>query len=536
MRRIDAVWILALLMFGTLKGAAAADKTVAELAHDASTSVMVLHIKDSTGKEIAVGTGFVISPDGLLVTARHVIKSAAAAEAQASDRGTFRVIGLCGSDDTNDLVLLKLDASNLKCLELADTGGVQAGEKVVVIGSPLGLDGTVTDGIVSEVRDETGIGKRLQITAAISHGSSGSPVLNSAGKVIGVASFYLKDSQALNFAIPAELAGRLEKAYRKLSEEESGRTNEFGVKLAYPGIQPFPGAIAPPLKQTDYVKEICNFAEREAYAQAVGAKNVQKKLIVCQAIVKKYPNNSFAYSLLGSALVDVGFLQEATDTIESGLKLYNQSAILWNTLGGVQEAIWLMQGKNFNKRAIESYHKAILCDPTYAQAWYRLAGLLRFEENKDGEALDTVNNALKIDSKNKDFLWLKAELLVSGGFYKEALNIYKVLVDARPSDVAPSPFDAFCWAGYGVAARKIGLNTEAETAARKAIDICDSCLDGWAVLADIYETSGKKRELASLWKEVDARRPELKPMIQANLAALRKCPRAFCFGFRSGQG
>jgi tetratricopeptide (TPR) repeat protein len=514
MRRIDAFGILAILIFSTLKGVAA-DKTVAELAHDASPAVMVLHIKDSTGKEIAVGTGFVISPDGLLLTARHVIKSAAAAEAQASDRGIFRVVGLCGSDEANDLALLKLDASNLKCLELAATGGVHAGEKVVVIGSPLGLDGTVTDGIVSAVRDETGTGKRLQITAAISHGSSGSPVLNSEGKVIGIASFYLKDSQALNFAIPADLAARLEKEYRKLSAEESNRSNKFGDQLASPGIQPLPGTIAPPHNQTDYVKEIGNSAESEAYAKAVGAKDAQKKLITCQAIVKKYPNNPFAYALLGSALIDVGFLQEATDTIEAGLKLDNQSAILWATLGSSQEARWFKQERGFGERAAASFHRAILCDPEYAQAWYELANLLRLMGNKDSEALDAINNAIKIDSKNKGFLWLKGHLLLSADSNKEAYKLFKMLTDTYPSEASN-------WEGYGIAARKIGFNTEAENAARKAIDICDSCLDGWAVLADIYEASGRKRELASLWKEVDVKRPELRPMIQANLAALKK--------------
>ena len=513
MRRIDAFWILATLMFGALNGLAA-EKTVAELARNASPSVMVLHIKDSTGKEIAVGTGFVISPDGLLVTARHVIKSAATAEAQAADRGVFRVVGLCGSDDANDLALLKLDASNLKCLEMTSTDGVQAGEKVVIIGSPLGLDGTVTDGIVSAVRDEAGIGKRLQITAAISPGSSGSPVLNSAGKVVGIASFYLKGGQALNFAIPAELAVQLEKAYRKLSAEESNNTNAWGDKLAWPGVKELPGTKTASIRQPNYWDEILASTEWVDYSQAVGAKDKQKGLKTAQALIKKYPANPLAYGFLGGALTEIGFLREATDTIEAGIKLDNQLAVLWYGLGYAQQSRWLKQEKGFGECAVASFHKAILCDPEYTPAWYGLAYVLQLMGNKNYEAIDAINNALKIDPKNKCYLSMKADLL-SVDSQEEAYRLYKELVDADPTVGAN-------WVGYGLAARKLGHEGEAEKSIRKGVDLDFTRIDGWPVLADIYEKSGRKNEFTALWEEIHERCPSLEGMIRVNFTALQQ--------------
>ncbi len=514
MRRNEVFYILLILVMGIFGDTKAAEKTVTELARDASPAVMLLQIKDANGKEIALGTGFVISPDGLLVTAKHVIKSAAAAEAQAGNRGVFQVVGVCGVDDANDLALLKLEASNLKFLELASTETVQAGEKVVVIGSPHGLDGTVTDGIVSAIRDEVGIGKRLQITAAISPGSSGSPVLNSDGKVIGVASFYLKESQALNFAIPAELAACLEKTYRKLSTEESNDAM-WGDKPVYPGVKPLPGTIVTPIQHPNHFDELTASAEWEPYFQASIAKDKQKTLKAAQALAKTHPKNPLAYLFLGGSLQNVGFLQEATNTIEAGLKLDNKSASLWTALGNIQKARWLNQEKEFRERMVTSFHNAILCDPESAVAWYELADALRYMGNKNYEALDAINNALKIDSQNKPFLWMKGRLLLSVDANKEAYNIFKVLVDTNPSDASN-------WEGFGLAARKSEQDIEAEKAARKAVDMDPNSIDGWAVLIDIYETCGRKRELAALWKEIRERRPTFEWAIKVNLASLQK--------------
>jgi hypothetical protein len=99
----------------------------------------------------------------------------------------------------------------------------EVGERIIVYGSPLGLENTVSDGIVSAIRDIPEFGKIIQITAPISPGSSGSPVLNMKGEVIGVASFQMIDGQNLNFAIPSERVARLNSTKEKkiaLSEKK----------------------------------------------------------------------------------------------------------------------------------------------------------------------------------------------------------------------------------------------------------------------------------------------------------------------------
>lgn len=175
------------------------------LAKKARPAVYLLAIQDEDGEVKGSGTGFLISPDGLLVTNHHVIADAKQIIAKAENGGLFPVVRVLATDPVNDLALLQIDAKDLPCLSMAPPGSADAGTRVAVIGSPLGLEGTLTEGIVSARRKLPGQKREvLQISAAISQGSSGSPVLDPQGRVIGVASFLLAEGQSLHFATPAE--------------------------------------------------------------------------------------------------------------------------------------------------------------------------------------------------------------------------------------------------------------------------------------------------------------------------------------------
>src|SRR5206468_6507704 len=107
----------------------------------------------------------------------------------------------------NDLVVLAVEGKNFPFLTLGQTEVLEPGDHVAVIGSPLGLEGSLSEGIVSAKREGADGARRwLQTTAPISPGSSGSPVLDSNGKVIGIATAVLRGGQSVNFAVPAQLA------------------------------------------------------------------------------------------------------------------------------------------------------------------------------------------------------------------------------------------------------------------------------------------------------------------------------------------
>ena len=135
-------------------------------------------------KPIALGTGFLVGADGTILTNYHVIANGNTAVVKFSDGTVLPVDGVLAADKVRDLAVIKIHGKNLQTLILGNSERIQVGEEVVAIGNPLGLELTVSNGILSAVRTvEKEGGKFLQVTAPISHGSSGGPLFNMAGEV-----------------------------------------------------------------------------------------------------------------------------------------------------------------------------------------------------------------------------------------------------------------------------------------------------------------------------------------------------------------
>jgi hypothetical protein len=178
-------------------------ESVANVVKQSSDAVVLIVTSDSNGQETALGSGFLISADGEIVTNFHVIEGAQSAVVKLPTGAIFPVGGVLAHDPDRDLAILKVSGKDLPFLTLGGNRNLQAGEHVIAIGSPLGLEGTVTDGIVSSIRESDGK-KWIQTTAPISHGNSGGPLLDMRGRVIGVVTLTSKEGQNLNFAIPAD--------------------------------------------------------------------------------------------------------------------------------------------------------------------------------------------------------------------------------------------------------------------------------------------------------------------------------------------
>jgi hypothetical protein len=169
----------------------------------AANGAIVTIVTAANDKPIALGTGFLVSPDGVIVTNYHVIKTGNVAVVKFPDGTALSVDGVLASDKVRDLAIIKIHGKTFRSLTLGNSDRVQIGEDVVAIGNPLGLELTVSNGILSGVRTvEKEGGKFLQVTAPISHGSSGGPLFNMAGEVIGITAMYFEGGENLNFAIP----------------------------------------------------------------------------------------------------------------------------------------------------------------------------------------------------------------------------------------------------------------------------------------------------------------------------------------------
>jgi S1-C subfamily serine protease len=167
-----------------------------------STKVIMILTYDANGQPLAIGSGFFISNDGQIATNFHVLEGATKAIVKAIEsEDKFAVENAIYIDPAYDLAIIKIEKVT-EAVILGDDESLPVGERIVAIGNPEGLEGSVSEGIVSGFRSIDKDHRVIQITAPISPGSSGGPVFDSKGQVIGIASASLISGQNLNFAIP----------------------------------------------------------------------------------------------------------------------------------------------------------------------------------------------------------------------------------------------------------------------------------------------------------------------------------------------
>lgn len=181
-------------------------RSAREIARATLPSVVLLILEDENQQPLAFGSGFAVGRE-LIVTNLHVVLGATSGKVKASSAQTrpLPISGIVASDRSNDLVLLRVSGLEIEPLPLADAyAEPEIGDRIYAAGNPKGLEGTFSEGVVSAKREADG-SSILQITAPISPGSSGGPVVDKRGAVVGVSTATLTDGQNLNFAVGASL-------------------------------------------------------------------------------------------------------------------------------------------------------------------------------------------------------------------------------------------------------------------------------------------------------------------------------------------
>jgi serine protease Do len=183
-------------------------------------------------KQRSLGSGFVISPDGYIVTNNHVIADADEVEVNLQGADKPLPATIVGRDQETDLALLKVDAGrSLPVVSFGDSDKMKVGEWVMAIGNPFGLDHTVTVGIISAKGRIIGSGPFddfIQTDASINPGNSGGPLLNMDGEVIGINSAIIASGQGIGFAVPSNLA---RKVIAQLKENKKVSRGWLGVTI-----------------------------------------------------------------------------------------------------------------------------------------------------------------------------------------------------------------------------------------------------------------------------------------------------------------
>jgi len=398
-------------------------------------AIVVIVTYDQEGKILGQGSGFFINQEGDVVTNFHVLQEASRAVVRTNDGKEYPVEKIVAEDKAGDLirVSVKIPKETVRPLSTVTTLP-EVGERIVVIGTPLGLDRTVTDGIVSAVREIPGFGNIIQVTAPISPGSSGSPVINMKGEVVGVATFFVVAGQNLNFAIPGERIVRL--AIRQgetLSERETGRIRDWLASAE--------GLYAIGLR-------------------LLWAEDCERALPYFVETVKRNPGHAQAYFQIGYCLARLGQHQEAIGYYRQAIRInpkdadfHNNLCVAYGRVGRYDEAIesckqaiqlkpdfaeshnnlgWSYQRLGRYQEAIQTCKEAIRLKPDFALAHYNLGNnYSALKKYKD--AIDFYKEAIRITFDFAEgHLNLGAAYFHTGRF-EEAIDSYKQAIRLKPS-------------------------------------------------------------------------------------------------------
>lgn len=357
--------IFALFLVLFTISAVRAQESLPSLVKRVKPSVVAISTYDANGEAVMTGSGFFLRP-GQVVTNLHVVRGAVRAEIKTLDgKGRmFPVNGILAADEEGDLALLSVDMplERARTSELA-TELPDEGEPIFVIGNPLKLEGSVSDGIVSAVREVPNSYRIIQITAPISHGNSGSPVFNLRGQILGVVTVKVTNGQNINLAIAAARVSELKAGeLRRLSEMALKGKTDVAESLYRSGIESL---------------WLGN------YDNAVG---------YFENAVNRNPKRAEAWVQVGYCKVKQGKIREAIRAYQQALQLKPADAEIHNRLGDA----YYYSGRL--REAIETYSEAARLQPDHAETFYNLA-IAYFESGNLSRAASEARVLQRLDRK-----------------------------------------------------------------------------------------------------------------------------------------
>ncbi len=377
-----------------------------------SPSVMVVESLDAAGKVTVFGSGVVIAP-GRVITNRHVIE----------DGVSFRVVHndkkwpakLIKVDPDHDLAELSVAGLDAPAVSVLDSSKLAVGETVYAIGAPEGLELTISEGLISGLRD---FDKSLviQTSAAISPGSSGGGLFDADGRLVGITTFYLKEGQSLNFALPAEWTLALNNRLPRASPTGNQDSPEFQA-LAWLEV-------GWTLEQNGKYEEAAR-----AYQEALNLR----------------PGLEDAVVGLGLAYGHLGQLEKAVSFFQEALRLKSNDEVAWTGLGLAYDQL-----KQYDKAA-DAEQQALRLKPDDAGTWAML-GLVYDDLGRHGKAISAEQEALRL-KPDEEFAWFRLGIAYGniGQFDKAA--------EAERRAVSLMPSDASAWFDLGISYRALGQQT-----------------------------------------------------------------------------
>jgi tetratricopeptide (TPR) repeat protein len=324
-----------------------------------SASVFVVEVVGNDGRVVSQGSGVVVAPEGV-ATNRHVVEHAGTIRLRQGSRTWAAVVRYI--DPAHDLVQLGVSGVTVPPLTTRPSTTLKVGERVYAVGAPQGLELTLSEGLVSSLRSYEDV-QIIQTSAPISPGSSGGGLFDAQGRLVGITTFFMKEGQNLNFALPSEWIGALPS---------------------------HPAPVAQPQTQDGKLAQDDPFQWYLVGVKATEANDLALALSAFQEAVRLKPDYVAGWVALGFTYDLRRQFREAIEAYEKAMSLKQDDADTWMGLGLVYSRL----GRG--AETLRYYREAVRLKPSKAGYWSLLGAEYR-EQRQPGEAIIALREALRLD-------------------------------------------------------------------------------------------------------------------------------------------
>lgn len=422
-----------MVFFMSSAAAASTGSNLTRLVKKIQPAVVTVIAYDMQRHISGIGTGFFVNPRGHLITNFHVLAGNYAADVRTSKGNTYPVKAVLAENQAADLLKLQVDIppDEVAWISVSDRLPDIA-ERIVVVGSPMGLEQTVSEGIISSLREIPVIGPVFQMSAPISPGSSGSPVVNAKGQVLGIATFQFVQGQNLNFAVTAQQMTAL-KAF-------ADPTTVSGWTFARLGSKP------------RVAEELC----QQGFKFSIEGED-QLALEHFLKATQADPTDSEAWGGLGACYAGLNHPEDAVAAFRQAVQANPRDEVAHFRLANFFSRL----GRH--EEAIAGYREALAINPQFEAAYFNL-GLMyvrigRYAEGKEAfEAVTRINPEAGPAHYNAGLAYSQL------GRFHEAIEAQKIVIRLNPGH-APA------YQAMGAAMGQMGRTLEELAAYREAIRV-----------------------------------------------------------------
>ena len=469
MRRVGpALFIVPLLL-----AASAGAETASQVFQQVSPSVVVVLTYTAAGKLAELGSGVKL-PDGSVATNCHVLKDGTTYRVRYRDK--VYPASLDKADWNRDVCSLSVPGLPAPPVVLGSTKTLQVGARVYAIGTPEGLRHTLSEGIVSSLR-QVGGGSYIQTTAAISPGSSGGGLFDDHGRLLGLTSFYMSKGQQLNFALPVEWI-------EALPQHTAVDFAAYGTPVSAP--QHTTARIASGRSEVQWLNRAAALESR---------KDWQGLRALAERWIKAQPQSASAWFALGDADDSLGQHTQAIDAERRALQINPKLALAWQNLGIA------FDGAGQYAQAIHAERQALQINPQDADGWYNL-GVAYGAAGQYAQAVEAYRQALQINPKDAEAWGNLGNAYTGIGQYAQAIEAERRALQINPRNV-------LAWNNLGSAYVVIGQYAQAIEAERRALQINPQDAAAWFFLGLTYMQTGKQNQALAVYQHLKTLDPAM---------------------------